>query len=748
MTTAQSCYDLVNDPKDFVGYRNNKLYYDASGVKTGNSIDCLGHRTGTWNLGAGLTNSDSKFMQSQSNNDYNVCDDNAKEFMRNMPTMAFLDSSGYLRGNLKCLRINDNNELTDETSFTMGGKKWALDSTTSYGNNRLRHNNLCLEADKNKSVSLKTCNPNGTTDLGQQWISEGQEMRNLLTNECLNPQGRVVQKCMGSAPNNKWEFDGKLLKNKGTGQCLDGNGSSIYTGGCSASNPYQHWSIEGGGTKIKHGQSGKCIKRRVVDKERTGYGGFVTKWKEVEMYLDKCDCSADMATNSTLRTEYTNYIKNNVADCANASDFKYNSSTGKCSKFIYGSPTILANFNKWCDQNQSNSLIAKQCASALSRTVVASFNIFCPTGKDIIEKPMCTAMLNTKAAYGISNEDLQYMKARYNESLATYCVDNMSLNDAGLKTIEKKYTTDVTEDDEGCISNWDYVRPDGTKLRIKSATNVGDTSYWCRKAKGPNDPLYKCHAGMRYADIKNGYWYGEMNTAWRSIGATRDIPIHVFYKYDKPPYREGGSYDVYWPPIHMREDYIKTLTKDSPESQIFWLFGCTRVNDLAPTVTENGKYRAISSGTGRSKTISVTEIASGVVRKYRQTDAAACTGSAYCQQGYANADIEAAKPNVAIVINSNGVPVEVRKDGDDSITSFEWVSFSGLDNKQPTPPLEYLPVIDSGVMLDILFTILIVITCWLLVLRPKKKMLAGGIGLIAVAVRTYSKQVANRTAGG
>ena len=51
----------------------------------------------------------------------------------------------------------------------------------------------------------------------------------------------------------------KLIKNNATGKCIDGNGTNVYSGDCSAGNGWQNWYYDPSTELIKHKETGKCL---------------------------------------------------------------------------------------------------------------------------------------------------------------------------------------------------------------------------------------------------------------------------------------------------------------------------------------------------------------------------------------------------------------------------------------------------------------------------------------------------------
>lgn len=698
MTTAQACFNLANDRKEFVGYRNNKLYYNAEGIRN-QAVSCLAHRPAGFVLGSGHALPGEQLRAATTTEgDDNLCDDNSYSYRRNMPTAAVLQDGTLFGTEGKCLVKNDSHALVNVGSK---GKLdltsvWVMDSSTTNGQNRLRVGDRCMQVSNNAAVddvTMAKCSPGGESDMGQQWLNEGTEIRSLLKNKCLNTKTMKVQTCVGSAPPNKWEFSGKLLVNKATGKCLDSNGSAVYTGGCASGNGFQHWTLEHGGTKVRH-SSGKCLKRRFNEIKNANS----TPYTETELYLDKCDCSEDLASNATLSNQYTELVRAGVADCANATSFGYNTPAGKCVNFVYDNPAIMANYLKWCEANQSNAAISRQCTSSMARDPLSSFNALCQSGQAILTKPMCTAMLDARTTLTMSKEDQQYISDRYSEALSEHCSKEFTLDDAGIAKVTKKYTTDVTGDDEGCLSNWTYRRPDNTTMVVKSATNIGDTSYWCRKASGVDDPLFKCHMAVNQGDLKRELDYTSLNAIWKALGASRDLPLRVYKRYtvgSAASRLADGSLDLTKTRAGMKSKEFDVLSETTPDTQIFWVFGSFRVNNARPVYSENGIHAAIMTGTGVDRVVYVTNRDTKAVSRFRQS--APCSGPK-CGPSQSTAAAEAAIPNIAITVRNDGSVVEIRKSSTNVLTEKRWSKLSGLDNpaQESSDAGSEAPPVDEG----------------------------------------------------
>ena len=511
---AADCYNLSNDVSKNVRYNNRKLYYTipssydallASSFRN-KKVGCLQMEPAGYIGQNDQTTTNETFRVGQ----LGECDDTDFKMFRNNPTSVILTDNGHMMGsNSQCLVYNVNgNALEVATQVPIldfvRSMKWYWDG------DHIAHNQYtCLGVDDNNNLVAEFCD---SDKMRQKWKQEGMEIRNISKDQCIDVVNKRVTTCTGGVTSNKWDYKDGLLQNSLTGKCLDGNGVSVYTGSCDSNNGYQKWDILNGGAKLKHRLSGKCV-------------GITFDASGPHLQFQACECDSTMVS----PVDYSNYIKSKTTDCSSISNWGYDGNP-ECVNFIYDNDILMDKFIKWCDSNQKNGAINKYCIEAVKSSNLLSFySKSCNTGDDILNKNVCTAMLDTPDLL-LDNKSKEYIRIKYDDALEQYCDARMTVNQGDVPKLVRKYTTDWSDPD--CIGNWTYKYSDGTTTKIKLATNLEDTSYWCILSKGDSDPLKKCYIPSGNASIYTSDYYKSYNTIWRNTGAYRDLPIRLFKKFN------------------------------------------------------------------------------------------------------------------------------------------------------------------------------------------------------------------------
>ena len=562
-TQYQKCYDLTNSVDNNVHYKNNKLYYNSGLHVNDEQNNCIDNN---------LSDSQQRAVS---------CNDSSAKYIYNTPTYVISreNSSGNfkkLSGPTKCLTVTGNTVSNiDRTNISDPDALW------EYKNNILNMNGKCLSGDSNGSLSLENCN---NLDIKQKWITEGNEIRNLQQNKCLDIDNKKLSECHGKYKPIRWDYINGNLKNQAENKCLDGDGTNIYLSNCDYNNGYQKWDLLMNGNKIKHRNSGKCLKNKLETVPKTQYSNAYGINK---LYFDECDCS-DKLKDTNFSNGYNAYISTKVGDCMNTTNWGYDGDNG-CLPFIYDNPILFDKFINWCDLNSKNNSINKYCLQALEqKDNIQYFSRVCNTGNNMLTKPICTSIAIDNNLLNIDEKFKNYIKIKYDDALEKHCRDNFYVKEGEVAKLNRKYSIDPLDNE--CLKNWTYVRADGTKEIIKTLTNFEDTNFWCMKASSDKDPLFKCYLAVESARLYSTNGYIKANTLWKSLGAERELPLRV-YKYFIAEFDNDINKII----ININNTY-KTITKSTHPADILlfytgypYFIGDEAINKYF--YSDNGKYK-------------------------------------------------------------------------------------------------------------------------------------------------------------
>ena len=392
----KKCFDISKSNNSSVFYSNNKLAFRSGYSKSG--YGCISDRPSNYISADGS----SKIGLSTDAD----CNDNAGENLSNEPTHLLYNDDD---SNLKRLR-NGKNCLTydnDKKKLNLVDKTGTLDLTTGWDYTDDKHlcsdvtfsGDQCLKVNDDGSVSVET-RPRKSDQINMSfvWSKEGNEMKNVKTNKCLDINNKKVVDCVGPVRHLRWEYDNGLLRNKRTNSCLDSNGSSVYASPCDKNNVFMQWDLTNNGTKIKHRNSKKCLS----EKQTNG---------KTELYMEDCDCSDKIKAGHPSEKGYRDYLDKINNTCKNVTNWGYDSVGIDCLELAYQNNNLMNNFIKWCDIKQSNASVNKYCMEFLKYSdLIQYYSRFCTEKNNDVwyancdtykvqVRPYYSAPLNLKDTY-------------------------------------------------------------------------------------------------------------------------------------------------------------------------------------------------------------------------------------------------------------------------------------------------------------------------------------------------------------
>ena len=368
-------------------------------------------------------------------------------------------------------------------------------------------------------LSVNHCRPD---DLDIKWTknNDGYIIHNK-TGLCLdNTDGTNnsinLKKCNFDQFNpGQWEFKNGNLQNLNTGNSLDGNGLSVYWGDYAPDNIFKNWTMPYGNTsKIIHKSDNKCLN---VD----GSNNLV---------YSICDSNAQLKTDSKFRSDYINAVNSITNICNNQSSFCYNDSNN-CSDILNNSDTIDNKILDWCVSNSEEAGAIDLCIKYTNDNYKLNdlyINKLCSSNNNIADNIFCKYI----TAQNTSDNDLvKLFKAELN--------DNLTLNWCNANnhfiSLQKnwKYTDDKF--DPECLNNWTFYDTDGKTIiadNIPNLTTLHDTKNWCPTRRPNTNDNFICNAKLNKYNYKNLdlVKYNTINTLWKSLGCTTNLPINIFLR--------------------------------------------------------------------------------------------------------------------------------------------------------------------------------------------------------------------------
>lgn len=522
-TEYKKCFDINKSNNNSVFYNNNKLAFRSGISKSG--FGCISDRPSNYISSDGTG-------KSGLNTDGD-CNDNGGENLSNEPTHILYNNDvaklDRLRNGKKCLTYDDTKKVLNTVDAT-----GTLDLTTGWEHTKDKHLcsyvsfslDQCLKVNDDGSVSVETRpKRSDPTNMSFVWSKEGNELKNVKTNKCLDINNKKVIDCVGPVRHLRWEFDNGLLKNKRTKKCLDSNGSSVYTGGCSQSNPFMKWDLINNGTKIKHRSSNKCLS------EKADNGKTV-------LYMEDCDCSDKIQVGQPSEKGYRDYLDRLDGSCKNLTNWGYDSASVNCLEMAYENNNLMNNFIKWCDSKQNNASVNKYCMEFLKYgDLIQYYSRFCTEKNNDVLKPICARIVKDNEQLMIDDTTREFIKIRWDEAMMNACNKALIFSEDNKKknTFKWKYTTN--ENDSDCLVKWTYLSADGSKQLVERISSAGDTGFWCPIASGKDDPLLKCSSHIKTAILRSEGTYVTVNDIWKDLGGRTDLPIRLYKKlvllYDK-----------------------------------------------------------------------------------------------------------------------------------------------------------------------------------------------------------------------
>lgn len=517
------CFDISKSNNNSVLYTNNKLAFKSEISKSG--FGCISDRPSNYISSDGTGKSGLNIDGD--------CNDNAGENISNEPTHLLYNDEvsklKRLRNGKNCLTYDNDKKtlnLVDATGtfdLTVG---WDYTDDKHLCSDVTMMGDQCLKVNDDGSIAVETRpRKSDQTNMSFVWSKEGNEMKNVKTNKCLDINNKKVVDCVGPVRHLRWEYEDGLLRNKRTNSCLDGDGSKVYTGGCNKDNVFMKWDLLNNGTKIKHRHSSKCLS------EKADSGKTV-------LYMEDCDCSDKIKIGHPSEKGYRDYLDRMNDGCKNLTNWGYDSASANCLEMAYQNNSLMANFIKWCDSKQTNASVNKYCIEFLKYAdLIQYYSRFCTEKNNDVLKPICSRIVKDNEQLLIDDNVRDFIKIKWDEAMMNVCNKALIFSEDNKKnnTFKWKYTID--ENDPECLVKWTYLSKDGSKELVERISSSGDTGFWCPTVSGKDDPLLKCASHIRTAILKSESSYNTVSNIWAESGARTQLPIRLYKKlvllYDK-----------------------------------------------------------------------------------------------------------------------------------------------------------------------------------------------------------------------
>ena len=386
----------------------------------------------------------------------------------------------------------------------------------NYGSNCLRYGDNGVGR---VQLSVTRCN---ATDLDTKWTeNEDGYIIHTQTGLCLENIGGAnnsidLKKCNFNQLNpGQWKFNNGNLQNLNTGNSLDGNGSNVYWGGYDPNNSFRNWTMPNGNTsKIIHGSDQKCLN---VDSSNN-------------LIYSACDCKTQLETDSTFRSDYINAVNSGTNICNNQSSFCYDD-LNQCNGLMNNSDSVNNKILDWCIANSAEAMSSDLCIKYNNNDYKLNdlyINKLCSSGNNIVDNTFCK--YNT-APNTTDNDLVKFFKAELNDNLTLNWCNTNNYHISGQSNW--KYTNDQFDTD--CLNNWTYYDTDGKTVfadNIPNITTLRDTSSWCATKRPNTNDNFICNAKLNKYNYKNLdlVKYNTINTLWKSLGCTTNLPINIFLR--------------------------------------------------------------------------------------------------------------------------------------------------------------------------------------------------------------------------
>lgn len=519
----KKCFDISKSNNNSVFYANNKLAFKSGISKSG--YGCLSDRPSNYITADGSN-------KSGLNTDAD-CNDNAGENLSNEPTHILYNSDttnlDRLRNGKKCLTYDNDKKVLNTVDAT-----GIFDFTDGWEHTDDKHLcsmvsfslDQCLKVNDDGSVAVET-RPKKSEPINMSfvWSREGNELKNVKTNKCLDINNKKVVDCVGPVRHLRWEYDNGLLRNKRTDYCLDGNGSSVYLNKCDKNNIFMQWDLTNNGTKIKHRYSKKCLS----EKQDTG---------KTELYMEDCDCSDKIKVGYPSEKGYRDYLDRLNSNCKNITNWGYDNASSECLELAYQNNNLMNNFIKWCDSKQNNASVNKYCIEFLKYSdLIQYYSRFCTEKNNDVLKPICARINKDNEQLLIDDVVREFIKIKWDEAMMKVCTKALIFSEDDKKNNKFKWKYTTNENDSECLVKWTFKSANGNESLVERISSVGDTGFWCPTVSNKDDPLLKCASHIKTAMLRSDSSYKTVLDIWVGLGGRTDLPIRLYKKlvllYDK-----------------------------------------------------------------------------------------------------------------------------------------------------------------------------------------------------------------------